>query len=130
MVRRTLICLLLSAGAFAQAPFQPLDLSGNSAVLDQGGARQNWAKITNQRMEMSGKTLRVAVEGNGLTAVVLVKGIEKPRHAKPILYGKGDYAELFQSIKTLGFTRIVARNPDNGKQWAARLEQGKPILED
>ena len=37
MVRRTLICLLLSAGAFAQAPFQPLDLSGNSAVLDQGG---------------------------------------------------------------------------------------------
>jgi hypothetical protein len=33
-------------------------------------------------------------------------------------------------VKALGFTRMVVRNPDTGKQWAARLERGKPVLED
>lgn len=130
MARPGLLGLLLTAGAFAQPPFVPLDLETNSAVLDRDGARQDWVKITNQRMEMAGRTLRVALEGGGLTAVVLAKGVDKPRQAKPILTGKGEYAELFGAMKALGFNRIVARNPDSGKQWAARLEQGKPILED
>jgi hypothetical protein len=130
MVRAAVLCLLLAAGAGAQDPFVPLQMDDSSAVLDRNGARQDWVKVTNQRMEMSGKTLRVALEGGGSTAVVLVKGLEKPRHAKPVLTGKGDYADLFQAVKALGFTRLVAHNPDTGKQWAARLEQGKPILED
>jgi len=130
MVRSGLLCLLVAAGACAQSPFVPLDLDTNTAVLDRNSARLDWMKYTNQRMEMTGKTLRVALEGGGLTAVILAKGVEKPRHAKPILTGKGEYAELFGAMKALGFNRIVARNPDTGKQWAARLEQGKPILED
>jgi hypothetical protein len=129
MVRAGVLCLLLAAGAGAQNPFVPLQMDDDSAVLDRNGARRDWVKVTNQRMEMAGKTLRVALEDGGSTAVVLVKGLEKPRHAKPILTGKGDYAGLFQSVKALGFTRLVARDPDTGKQWAARLEQGKPILE-
>jgi len=130
MVRTALLCLLLAAGAAAQDPFKPLDLSTSSPVLDRNSARLDWVAITNRRMEMTGKTLRVALEGQGLTAVVLAKGVEKPRHAKPILLGKGEYKELFDSMKALGFNRMVVRNPDSGKQWAARLEQGKPILED
>lgn len=129
MIRASSLALLLSVGAAAQNPFVPLDLSPSTGVLDQHSARQDWVVITNKRMEMTGKTLRVAVEGGGLTAVILAKGVEKPRHAKPILTGKGDYADLFQSVKALGFTRLVARNPDTGKQWAARLEQGRAILE-
>jgi hypothetical protein len=129
MVRSSLLCLLLAAGAFAQDPFVPLKLDDQTAILDRNGARQDWVKLTNQRMEMAGRTLRVAVEGNGLTAVVLAKDLSKPRHAKPILLGSGDYAELFNTIRALGFTRIVARNPDSGREWAARLERGKPILE-
>ena len=129
MVRAGLLCLLLAAWAGAQDPFVPLQLDDNGPVLDRNGARRDWVKVTNQRMEMTGKTLRVALEASGATAVVLVKGLEKPRHAKPILTGKGDYADLFQSVKALGFTRLVARNPDTGKQWAARLEQGRAILE-
>ena len=130
MIRASSLALLLSVGAAAQNPFVPLNLNPNAGVLDQNGARQDWVLITNKRMEMTGKTLRVALEGGGATAVVLVKGLENPRHAKPVLTGKGDYAELFQSVKALGFTRMVARNPDTGKQWAARLEQGRAILED
>jgi hypothetical protein len=123
MVRAGLLCLLLAASVGAEDPFVPLQMDGNSA-------RRDWVKVTNQRMEMTGKTLRVALEDGGATAVILVKGVEKPRHARPILTGKGEYAQLFQSVKALGFTRLVARNPDTLKQWAARLEQGKPILED
>ena len=130
MLRRGLLCLLLAPWAAAQAPFQPLDLGGASALPDRNSARRDWVRITNQRMEMTGRTLRVAQEGDGLTLVVLARGLDKPRHAKPILTGKGEYAELFQSMNALGFTRIVARNPDSGRQWSARLEQGKPILED
>jgi len=130
MFRACSLALLLAVGAAAQNPFVPLNLDQNTGVLDPSGARQDWAVITNKRMEMTGRTLRVAVEGGGLTAVVLAKGVEKPRHAKPILLGKGEYKELFDSMKALGFTRMVVRNPDSGKQWAARLEQGKPILED
>jgi|GEM_PF-1902648 hypothetical protein len=130
MVRAGLLCLLLAASVGAEDPFVPLQMDGNSAILDRNSARRDWVKVTNQRMEMTGKTLRVALEDGGATAVILVKGVEKPRHARPILTGKGEYAQLFQSVKALGFTRLVARNPDTLKQWAARLEQGKPILED
>ena len=130
MVRSVLLCLVLAAGAAAQDPFKPLDLDGSSGVLDRNSARQDWVKITNQRMEMEDKTLRVALEGGGLTVVVLAKGVEKPRHARPILLGKGEHEGLFKSVKALGFTRMVVRNPDTGRQWGARLEQGKPILED
>jgi hypothetical protein len=129
MIRASSLALLLSVGAAAQNPFVPLDLSPSTGVLDQHSARQDWVVITNKRMEMTGKTLRVAVEGGGLTAVILAKGVEKPRHAKPILTGKGEYAELFKQVTGLGFTRIIVRNPDTGGVWAARLEQGKPILE-
>jgi hypothetical protein len=123
--------LLLALPALAQSkdPFQPLDFSRTPGVLDQNGARQDWVLVTNKRMEMTGKTLRVELGDGGLTAVVKAKGVEKLRHAKPILYGKDEYKELFRSIVALGFNRIVVRNPDNGKQWAARLEQGKPKLE-
>ena len=116
MLRRGLLCLLLTPWAVAQGPFQPLDLGGAGAVPDRASARRDWVKITNQRMEMTGRTLRVALEGDGQTVVVLAKGVDKPRHAKPILLGKGVYAELFQSVKALGFSRIVARNPDSGRQ--------------
>jgi hypothetical protein len=121
--------MVLMAGAVAQDPFVPLNLDANPAVLDRNGARQDWVRITNQRMEMSGKTLRVALAGGGLTAVVLARGVEKPRHAKPILLGKGDHAGLFKAIVGLGLNRIVVRNPDTGREWAARLERGKAILE-
>ena len=130
MVRSALLGLTLAAWALAQDPFVPLKLDGNAAVLDRNSARQDWVKITNQRMEMSGKTLRVALEDAGTTCVVFVRGVDKPRHAKPILTGKGDYAGLFKSVKALGFTRMVVRNPDTLRQWAARLEGGKPFLED
>ena len=129
MIRASSLALLLSVGAAAQNPFVPLNLNPNAGVLDQNGARQDWVLITNKRMEMTGKTLRVAVEGGGLTAVILAKGVEKPRHAKPILTGKGEYAELFKQVTGLGFNRIIVRNPDTGGTWAARLEQGNPILE-
>jgi len=130
MVRAGLLCLLLAAGADAQDPFKPLDLSANGPVLDRNSARQDWVRVTNQRMDMSGKTLRVAMEEADASVVFLAKGVDKPRQAKPILLGKGEYEGLFKSVKALGFTRIVVRNPDTGKQWAARLEQGRAILED
>jgi hypothetical protein len=82
-------------------------------------------------MELAGRSLRVAVAGaDGLTAVVLARDVTRPRHAKPILYGKGEYAELFKSIVGLGFNRIQVRNPDTGGAWAARLERGRATLED
>ena len=129
MFRACSLALLLAVGAAAQNPFVPLNLDQNPGVLDQSGARQDWVLVTNKRMEMTGRTLRVAVEGGGLTAVVLAKGVMKPRHAKPILTGKGEYAELFKQVTGLGFNRIIVRNPDTGGTWGARLEQGKPILE-
>lgn len=129
MVRACLLSLLLMAGAAAQDPFVPLNLDEHAGVLDRNGARRDWVRITNQRMELSGKPLRVALEGGGLTAVVLARGVDKPRQAKPILLGKGDHAGLFKSVAGMGFTRMVVRNPDNGREWAARLEQGRAILE-
>jgi hypothetical protein len=129
MVRVGLLGLLLTVGALAQDPFVPLKMDGTGAVLDRSGARQDWARITNQRMEMTGKTMRVAVEGGGSTAVILSRDVKKPRQAKPILTGKGDFAGLFQSVTALGFTRMVVRNPELGLQWAARLEQGRATLE-
>jgi hypothetical protein len=129
MVRACLLGLLFTVCAVAQDPFVPLKLDGGAGVLDRSGARRDWVRITNQRMEMTGKSLRVAVEGAGMTAVVLSKDVKKPRHAKPILTGKGDYAGLFQSITALGFNRLVVRNPDLGLEWGARLEGGKAILE-
>jgi hypothetical protein len=130
MFRACSLALLLAVGAAAQNPFVPLNLDQNTGVLDQNGARQDWVVVTNKRMEMTGRTLRVAVEGGGLTAVVLAKGVVKPRHAKPILTGKGEYGDLFKQVAGLGFTRLIVRNPDTGAAWAARLERGKPILED
>ena len=129
MVRSSVLCLILAAGAFAQTPFVPLTLDESTPILDVNSARQDWVQVTNQRMEMTGKTLRVALAGNGLTVVVLAKGVEKWRHAKPILLGKGDYKELFKSVQALKFTRIVVRNPDTGQEFAARLEKGEPTLE-
>jgi hypothetical protein len=130
VIRASSLALLLAVSAAAQNPFVPLNLNpNNTAVLDQNGARQDWVLITNKRMEMTGKTLRVALEGGGLTVVILAKGVEKARHAKPILTGKGEYAELFKQVTGLGFNRIIVRNPDTGGTWGARLEQGKPILE-
>lgn len=129
MVRSSVLCLILAAGAFAQNPFVPLKLDESTPILDVNSARQDWVQVTNQRMEMTGKTLRVALEGGGLTVVILAKGVEKARHAKPILTGKGEYAELFKQVTGLGFNRIIVRNPDTGGTWGARLEQGKPILE-
>jgi hypothetical protein len=129
MIRSALVYLLLAGSAVAEDPFVPLDLGGQASVVDRRSVRQDWIKTTNQRMAMSGKTLRVAMEGEGLTAVVLVRGVEKPRQAKPILLGKGEYASLVQQATGLGFTRLVVRNPETGKEWGARLEPGKkPVL--
>jgi hypothetical protein len=120
--------LVVAITLSAQAPFQPLNLE-QAGIPDRAGARADWIKLTNQRMEMSGRTLRVAQAGDGLTLLVLAKGVEKPRHAKPIFLGKGEHALLFKAAVTYGFTRIVVQNPDTGKNWSARLEAGKPILE-
>jgi hypothetical protein len=137
MFRSLIIGCTLAVAGFAQDPFKPMDLkpldlgAGGGQVLDRSGARQDWVKITNTRMEMAGRTLRVALaDADGLTAVVLAKDVTRTRHAKPILYGRGEYAELFKSIVGLGFTRILVRNPDTRQEWAARLERGKAILED
>jgi hypothetical protein len=125
-----LLCLSLAGPVLAQAPFQPLNLDTQTGILDPNGARQGWVTATNKRMEMTGSTLRVGLEAGGLTAVVFAKGVDKPRKAKPILLGKGEYQGLFNEIVAQRFIRIVVRNPDNNKQWAARLENGKAILED
>ena len=128
MFRSTLLCLIALGAAAAQDPFVPLDLNAPKGVLDQAGARQDWVKLTNQRMEMAGKDLRVDVADNGLTAVILTQGVTRSQ-AKRILAGKGEHLPLFRSVVGLGFTRIVVRNPD-GKAWGARLERGKAILDD
>jgi len=125
-------CLLLATLSAQESLFQP---SPQFKPLLNGpttsGARADWIRITNQQYQMSGKGLRVAAEGSeGLTLVVLAPGVEKYRHAKPILLGKDDYALLFRSAVAEGFNRMVVRNPDNGKQWAARIEKGKAIIED
>jgi hypothetical protein len=128
MFRRTLICLIALGAAAAQDPFVPLDLNAPKPVLDQAGARQDWVKLTNQRMAMAGKDLRVELADSGLTAVILTRRVTR-REAKRILAGKGEHLALFRSVVGLGFTRIVVRDPD-GKEWGARLERGKAILDD
>jgi hypothetical protein len=136
MFRSLMVGVGLAAAGFGQGAFQPmdmkpLDLNSGGTVLDRSGARQDWVKITNARMEMANRSLRVAVAGtDGLTAVVLARDATKPRHAKRILYGKDEYAELFKSIVGLGFNHILVRNPDTRQEWAARLERGKATLED
>lgn len=110
-----------------QEPFQPMDFSRTAPVTGTSPAREDWVRVTNQRLEMSRSTLRVAQEG--LTAIVLAPGVDKPRHARPILLGKGEHQLLFRSIVGLGFNRILVRNPDTGKEWGARLEKGKPVLD-
>jgi hypothetical protein len=129
MLMAVSLCFFLAGPSAAQDPFGPLKLDGAIGIPSRASARADWVKLTNQRMEMSGKALRVAQGDGGLTAVVRVPGVEKPRHAKPILTGKGDYALLFKSIVAQGFQRIVVENPASGQTWGARLEQGKPILE-
>jgi hypothetical protein len=128
MLKPCLLILAIGLGVGAQEPFQPLRLDA-AATPDRASARADWIRMTNQRMEMSGKTLRVAQAGDGLTVVVTTREASKPRHAKPILTGKGEHALLFRSIVAEGFTRIVVQNPDTGQTWSARLEGGKPTLE-
>jgi len=126
MFRSALFCLI-TLGTLSAQGLQPMQLS-NMPTTE--GARADWVRITNKQFEMSGKSMRVAAEGaDGLTVVVLARGIEKPRHAKPILLGKDEHALLFRSIVAERFNRIVVRNPDTGQEWAARLEQGKATLE-
>lgn len=129
MLHSSFICLCLAAAVLAQDPFVPLKLDGTAPLPSRASAREDWVRITNQRMTMTGKTLRVALGDEGLTAVILVKGVTKPRHAKPILTGKGEFELLFRTVVAEGFNRMVVRNPDTGQAWSARLEQGKPVLE-
>ena len=126
MVPSFVMSLLLLGSPGVQDPFRPLDFNQAQGVPTRAGAREEWARITNRRLELANKTLRVAADG--FTAVVLAPDVTRPRHAKPILLGKGEHELLFKSIAGLGFTRIVVRNP-SGKEWAARLEKGKAILE-
>jgi len=129
MLKPCLFAIALAAGTLgAQEPFTPLNLD-QAGTPDRNTARADWIRMTNQRMEMAGRTLRVAQAGDGLTVVVTTPEVQKPRHAKPILTGKGEHALLFRSIVAQGFTRIVVRNPDSGQSWSARLEAGKPTLE-
>ena len=129
MLRSTLLCLM-ALGLSAQDPFVPLDMNAPGGVLDPAGARQDWVKLTNQRMALAGKDLRVEVADSGQTAVILAKGANRSQ-AKRILAGKGEYQLLFRSVVGLGFTRIVVRNPDDAsKVWGARLDKGKAILDD
>jgi hypothetical protein len=125
MPRTALLCLSIACLAVAQDPFTPLRMEPLQGSPSMEDARDTWVRVTNQRYEMSGKTLRVAREG--LSAIVLARGVEKPRHAKPILLGKGEYGLLFKTLVAAGFNRVVVRNPDTGKEWAARLEQGKAV---
>lgn len=127
MFRSALLCLI-ALSTLSTQELQPMQLSNMPST---SSARASWVRITNKQFEMSGKSMRVAAEGNdGLTVVILVRGIEKKRHAKPILLGKDEHALLFRSIVAERFNRIVVRNPETGEQWAARLEQGEATLED
>ena len=127
MFKPTLLFVALTLTLQAQEPMPSLDAA---TMPNRFSGREDWVKMTNQRMEMSGRTLRVAQAGDGLTLLVLVKGVEKARHAKPILLGKGEHGLLFKSAVAQGFTRMVVQNPDTGQNWSARLEAGKAILED
>jgi hypothetical protein len=129
MDRSILIVLGLAAVAVAQDPFVPLDLSAPGPVLDQAGARQGWVQATNQRMAMAGRSLRVAVEDRGQSAVVLTREVTRPRQARAMLTGRGEHVALFKSVTGLGFTRMIVRNPETGQDWAARLERGRAVLE-
>jgi hypothetical protein len=128
MLPSALLCLALAGTAGAQEPFQPLNLERQEGVLSKEDAQRTWVRLTNQQLELSGKAIRVATEG--FTAVILAPQVEKARQAKPMLLGKNEYQVLFRSIVGMGFTRLVVRNPDLGREWAARLERGKAVLED
>jgi hypothetical protein len=80
-------------------------------------------------MAMAGRSLRVAVEDRGQSAVVLTRDVTRPRQARAMLTGRGEHAALFKSVTGLGFTRMIVRNPETGQAWAARLEQGRAVLE-
>ena len=130
MIRSLLLVLLLAALAAAEDPFVPLDLDQPAAPVTAASARAGWVTLTNQRLQLAGKSLRVALEQEGTCAVVLAPGVEKPRQARPILTGKGEHQALFKSVVAMGFSRLVVRNPDSRREWAARLEKGKAVLED
>ena len=119
--------LLVMASPLAGIPIGAQEPLMDATRGGMSGARENWVRITNQQFQLQGKAQRVAAEG--LTAVILMPGVEKPRHAKPILRGKDEHALLFRSILAAGFNRIVVRNPDSGAEWSAHLEQGKAILD-
>ncbi len=130
MLRSTLAGLIVAGSLLAQDPFVPLNLGSPSVPAVDRSVRDSWVRETNLRFQMSGKSMRVAIGGqDGLTAVVTAPGVEKPRHAKPILQGKGEHELLFKSLLGVGFTRIVVRNPDLDKEWSARIEKGKAVLE-
>lgn len=135
MFRSLIIALALGGAVLAQPapdPFQPLNLQASNGVLDRAGARRDWVKITNERMVTSNRTTRVEVEGaDGLTLVVRIKDLKRYGDAKPLFKGKDDYAGILKAAQAYGFNRLVARNFDDPrKQWAARLEQNKVIVED
>jgi len=129
MERPILIVLGLAVVAAAQDPFVPLDLNAPGPVLGVEGARQGWVQATNQRMAMAGRSLRVAVEDRGQSAVILTREVTRPRQARALLTGRGEHAALFKSVIGLGFTRMVVRNPETGQAWAARLERGRAVME-
>jgi hypothetical protein len=126
MFRLLIFSMLLGVYSWAQDPFQPLDFSAQQAPLDSNGARADWVKLTNTRLQMAGRDLRVASEQEGRTAVFLVPGTRRKGHAKSFLGGK-DGEPLFKSAVALGFTRLVVRNPDTQKQWGARIDRAKPV---
>ena len=125
MLRPLVVSLFLGAAALAQDPFQPLDFSAQQAPLDARGARADWVKLTNARLQMAGRDLRVAAEQDGQTAVFLVPGVKRKGHAKSFL-GDKDGEPLFKSAVALGFTRLVVRNPDTRREWGARIDRSKP----
>jgi len=124
---RSALLSLLAVGMLATQDMKPLQLDPLPGMPSTASARADWIRITNQRLQMSGKSMRVAAEG--LTAVVLSTEIRQSRQAKRVLLGKDEHALLLRSIVAEGFNRMLVRNPDTEQEWAARLEQGKPTLE-
>jgi hypothetical protein len=126
MVRPLLLATLLALPALAQDPFQPLDFSAQPGAQDLQGARADWVKLTNARLQMAGREARVAVEQDGQCAVFLVPKAQRKGHAKSFLNSRPDGESLFRSAAALGFTRLVVRNPDTRKEWGGRIDRGKP----
>jgi hypothetical protein len=126
MVRPLLLATLLALPALAQDPFQPLDFSAQPGVQDVQGARADWVQLTNARLRMAGRDVRVAVEQDGQCAVFLVPTVRRQGHAKSFLNSKPDGESLFRSAAALGFARLLVRNPDSRREWGGRIDRSKP----